>query len=80
MGKITDEEAINGYVKDFSFNPNWKKQKALCGYEHCIELMPLTKRTNKSCKVFGHNCPGGKEIVDKCNKTLYDIPKVRFAR
>jgi hypothetical protein len=79
--KFTDAEARSGYIKDFSFNPDWKEQKCTCGYEHCIELMPLTKSmTKKSCKIFGHNCPGGSEMVEKCGKTIYDIPIERITR
>jgi len=81
MKKLTGKEARSGYTKYFGFNPNWKKQKALCGYEHCIELMYIgAKRTKKSCPLFGHNCPGGKAMVDKCRKTLEDVPEERFAK
>ena len=68
MRKLTDAEARSGYIKEFGFNPNWKKQQCICGYEHCIELMPHEgrPRSKKSCFIFGHNCPGGEEMVKKC--------------
>lgn len=127
---LTDAEAINGYIEDFSFNPNWKKQRAVCGYEHCIELMPLygftrkqaiednkrskeclkkgifksgkkidkfmvnlmkkevkdfnsldypiTVDTSKSCPIFGHNCPGNLEMVQKCARQQNNISEERF--
>ena len=79
--KMTPTEARSGYHKDFSFNPDWKKHKSVCGYEHCIELMPLKNpRNKKSCPVFGHNCPGGKEMVSKCQMTINDIGKERMAQ
>ena len=83
MRKLTDAEARSGYVKEFGFNSNWKKQKAICGYEHCIELMPHSgrKKSKESCPIFGHNCPGGKSMVAKCiigKKRI--IPKERIAK
>ena len=129
--KLIGAEARSGYIDDFGFNPNWKKQRCICGYEHCIELMPLpgiTRREaidhnnyfkrcletgilgtgepldehrkkyfegeikgfnsldypikvdrSKSCPVFGHNCPGGKAMIAKCNKTIDEIPNYRFS-
>lgn len=82
MRKLTDAEAKSGYTPDFGFNPNWKRQKAICGYEHCIELMSISEETTKkSCPIFGHDCPGGKEMVKKCviGKTRF-IPKERLAK
>ncbi len=82
MRKLTGVEARSGYTKEFGFNKDWKKQGALCGYEHCIELMFLTEKSTKiSCPIFGHNCPGGKEMVKKCivGKKRF-IPKERFKK
>ena len=77
--KLKPEESRSGYIEDFSFNPDWKEHKAICGYEHCIELMPIGEKiTNRSCPIFGHNCPGSIGMVSKCNKTIKDIPKERF--
>lgn len=128
MRKLTGAEARSGYVKEFGFNKDWKKQKAICGYEHCIELMdlppiprkeaiehnnylkeclktkvlgdgrPLDKAREKwfkqqvkdfrpetysiktdrgkSCLIFGHNCPGGKEMKEKCK--VNKVPEERF--
>jgi len=70
-----------GYSINFAENPNYKKHGLLCKWEHCIEWMPLSKnQTELSCKVFGHNCPGGIKEVKKCNKKISDIPKDRFIK
>jgi len=70
-----------GYSVDFSPNPDYAKHGLICEWEHCIEWMPLTEeRTECSCPVFGHNCPGGVEKVSKCGKTLEDIPSSRFIK
>jgi len=58
-----------GYSIDFSPNENYKKQDLVCEWEHCIEHMPLKQRTNKSCPIFGHDCPGGADKVSKCEKS-----------
>ena len=80
MRKLTGKEARSGYTKEFGFNKDWKKQNAICGYEHCIELMPLESPSDKSCPIFGHNCPGGKEMVSKCQMEFDKIPKDRFCK
>ena len=67
MRKLTDVEARSGYIEEFGFNKDWREQQAICGYEHCIELMFITEETTTlSCPIFGHNCPGGKQMVKKC--------------
>nr|WP_312667912.1 hypothetical protein [Tissierella praeacuta] len=57
-----------GYIP--IFKPNYafdKQKKTACEWEHCIEFMPLEKhRTDNSCIIFGHNCPGGKIKVAQC--------------
>ena len=58
---------------------DYAKKGLFCEYEYCIEEMPLEDRGESSCPVFGHNCPGGKERVKTCGKTIDDIPKERFA-
>ena len=79
MKKLSNSEAKNGYIPYFGFNPKWREQKAICGYEHCIELMPLQTETNKnSCHIFGHNCPGGAEMVQKC--LVDEVPKERTVK
>jgi len=70
-----------GYSIDFSPNPDYKEHGLVCGWEHCIEWMPLTEKlTKKSCRLFGHNCPGGIEKVTICGKTIKDFPKKRFIK
>lgn len=70
-----------GYSIDFSPNLDYKKHGLLCEWEHCIEWMPLAaERTELSCPVWGHNCPGGVEKVSKCGKTIKDIPSNRFIK
>ncbi|KKK95099.1 hypothetical protein LCGC14_2676210 [marine sediment metagenome] len=75
--KLKPEESRSGYINDFSFNPDWEKHKAICGYEHCIELMPLEHK-NTSCPIFGHNCPGGVAMVKECKSQIEDIPEERI--
>jgi hypothetical protein len=56
-----------GYSIDFTKNKDYKKQGLECEWEHCIEFMPLGKRaTEKSCPIFGHDCPGGASKVSEC--------------
>jgi len=70
-----------GYSIGFSPNLDYEKHGLICEWEHCIEWMPLTEeRTEYSCPVFGHNCPGGVEKVSKCGKTIKDIPSDRFIK
>lgn len=70
-----------GYSIDFSPNQDYVKHGLICEWEHCIERMPLTEeRTEQSCPVFGHNCPGGVEKISKCGKTIDDIPSSRFVK
>lgn len=59
-------ETRTGYVENSSPMENYEELGLICGYEHCIELQPLTE-TKLSCPVFGHNCPGGLSQVRVCN-------------
>lgn len=52
-----------GYSKDFSYNKDWKKEKLFCGYEHCIELMPLVPHTTRK-EAIEHN-----GYLKRCLKT-----------
>lgn len=70
-----------GYSISLSPNLNYKKHGLVCEWEHCIEWMSLTeKSTEKSCRLFGHNCPGGAKKVKICGKTINDFPKKRFVK
>ena len=63
-----------GYVPDFKENQDYEKQGFICEWEHCIEFQPLKNPPDDaSCKIFGHDCPGGAEKRKKCNKILKDI-------
>lgn len=63
-----------GYIPNFNKNNNYKQQGLICEWEHCIEFQPLKSIPDESsCKIFGHDCPGGKETCQKCNKTIKDI-------
>jgi hypothetical protein len=68
-----------GYSIDFSPNLDFERHGLLCEWEHCIEHMPLEEEpTELSCKVFGHNCPGGLNKTAVCKKEISDIPRKRF--
>ncbi len=70
-----------GYSIDFSPNLDYEKHGLICEYEHCIEWMPLREeRTEHSCPVLGHNCPGGIDKISKCDKTAKSIPRNRFLK
>jgi hypothetical protein len=70
-----------GYSIDFNPNVNFEEQGLFCEWEHCIEHFQLQDISNeKSCPVFGHDCPGGPERVKKCGKTIDDIPENRFVK
>ena len=87
-GNITDDEAGKivdlaeklsmsfaiGYVPNFNINKDYKEQGLICEWEHCIEFQPLKPKPDElSCKIFGHDCPGGKETCQKCDKTLNNV-------
>lgn len=57
--------ATCGYSRCFEYNEHWAAQGGICGYEHCIENMPFTNE-ELSCPIFGHDCPGGKEVAGRC--------------
>jgi len=68
-----------GYSVDFTPNQDYAEQDLFCEWEHCIEWMPLSKEnTELSCPIWGHNCPGGVEMISKCDKKKEDFPKERF--
>lgn len=70
-----------GYSINFQPNPGYKQQGLLCEWEHCVERFPLREeRDDRSCPVFGHDCPGGLGTRTKCQKSINDIPSKRFTR
>ena len=74
LAEELNETFSMGYSINFSPNLDYKEQGLICEWEHCIEWMPLPeKRTERSCSIFGHNCPGGVEKVSKCDKTIDKI-------
>jgi len=57
-----------GYSLNYSPNPGAEDEGLVCEYEHCIENMPITlESTDRSCPFWGHDCPGGIELVSKCD-------------
>lgn len=70
-----------GYSINFQPNSNYKEQGLLCEWEHCIENFPLRgERDNRSCHVFGHDCPGGIGTRTACKKSMDDITDERFSK
>jgi len=56
-----------GYSINTKPNLEYKNQGLSCEWQHCVEHFPITEeRTNLSCPVFGHNCPGGIDAVKNC--------------
>ena len=49
------------YAQHVGHNHAFEQMGHMCPYEYCIETQPLhpTADGNKSCPVFGHDCPGG---------------------
>ena len=59
-----------GYSRYTEPNPHWSDQPhAICKFEHCIENQPIRlNRDDRSCPVFGHDCPGGTKQAAKCRE------------
>lgn len=69
-----------GYSVNFMSNPKYEEQGHICEWEHCVEHFPLRgNRDDRSCPVFGHDCPGGSETRAKCQKSIDDVPGDRFS-
>ena len=49
------------YAQYVGYNHTFEQMGHMCHYEYCIETQPLhpTADGNKSCPIFGHDCPGG---------------------
>ena len=70
-----------GYSINFDSNKDYVQQGLFCEWEHCVEHFPLEEeKTELSCPVFGHDCPGGVEARKPCKKTIDNIPKKRFRK
>ena len=75
---INQLEEINerfsfAYSLNSNPNENYKESGYCCKWEHCIEQMPLENpRTDESCPVFGHTCPGGVKEVKECEHSYED--------
>ncbi|MFH1372967.1 MAG: DUF4145 domain-containing protein [bacterium] len=70
-----------GYSINFQPNPEYEEQGLLCEWEHCVEHFPLREnRDDRSCHVFGHDCPGGIGTRAKCHKSIDDLPDEWFAK
>ena len=70
-----------GYSINFQPNRNYKEQGLSCEWEHCIELFPLREDSDdRSCHIWGHDCPGGIGTRMECKKSMDDIPDERFIK
>lgn len=70
-----------GYSINFQPNSGYEKQGLLCEWEHCVEHFPIREnRDERSCHVFGHDCPGGIGTRVKCQKSIDDIPDARLMK
>lgn len=49
------------YAQCVGYNHAFEQMGHICPYEYCIETQPLhpTAEGDKSCPLFGHDCPGG---------------------
>lgn len=55
-----------GYALNFAPNLDFEEQGLTCEFEHCIENMPLRDRSEDSCPMYGHDCPGGRRRIATC--------------
>lgn len=70
-----------GYSINLQPNHNYREQGLICEWEHCIELFPLREEgDDRSCHVWGHDCPGGIGTRMACQKSIADIPRERLFR
>ena len=69
-----------GYSVNFERNRGYREQGLLCEWEHCGEHFPLREKSKLSCPVFGHDCPGGLEAKNQCDKKIDDFPQKRFIK
>lgn len=70
-----------GYSINFQPNSDYEEHGLLCEWEHCVEHFPLREKgDDRSCPVFGHDCPGGIGTRTKCQKSIEDIPSKMFNR
>jgi len=58
-----------GYSINFKPNYDFDEQGLMCEWEHCIEHMPIRREPDdRSCHIFGHDCPGGIGTSVKCKE------------
>ena len=70
-----------GYSINFQPNSEYENQGLLCEWEHCVEHFPLRDNPDdRSCHVFGHDCPGGIGTRAKCQKSMGDMPNERSSK
>jgi len=67
-----------GYIEVFEPNYSYGLQGLACSWEHCIEYYPL-EGGEKSCPIFGHDCPDGAKQATTCRRASNSIrnPKVQ---
>lgn len=67
LAERLDSSFSLGYSINFQPNKDYAKQGLTCAWEHCIELSPIQEeRSELSCHVFGHDCPGGVKARKAC--------------
>jgi hypothetical protein len=68
-----------GYSINFQPNRDYEAQGLSCEWEHCIEHFPLREEPDdRTCPIWGHDCPGGIGTRMECKKSINDIPDERF--
>lgn len=66
-----------GYSINIFENPDYAENGFSCEWEHCIEHSPVERETSeKSCPLWGHNCPGGLVTLTNCRVAKkYGLPE-----
>lgn len=56
-----------GYSFYTGANAHWEEAGGRCPFSHCVMTMPHRNGEGPGiCPVFGHDCPGGAEVVKVC--------------
>ncbi len=75
------ESFCTGYSINFQPNRDYEAQGLSCEWEHCIEHFPVREDPDdRTCPIWGHDCPGGIGTRMECQKSIDDIPDERFNR